>query len=359
MATTDTYNESLDQILRQFDRETGRIRPVILICGYVGCGKTTLIQSVFGKALVPDYRIGTPVSKTKYFDEYSNSSIRIWDSRGFEAGEREKDFLKDTRNFIQEKRKTKTFDDDIHLVWYCIQGNSKITKCDEHLIKDIFGCDNTVVVITKKDTAEPHELYDKFEYLKATGISSDNIIAVSKKDDESIKQLVKRTHMLLPEAQQDAFLAAQVMDLDWKEIKAHAVIHTATVAAASVAAFPIPGPDAPILMTIQATMIGSLAYLYGFDKKLIRGMVLPEIAKMTGKYLALSLTKLIPGYGSVINSAVAATITEILGWQVQKYLSKSYKARLLGIEAEAFKFDWDEFERVFKTIYDGFERKKG
>jgi uncharacterized protein (DUF697 family) len=57
-----------------------------------------------------------------------------------------------------------------------------------------------------------------------------------------------------------------------------------------------------------------------------------EIAKTfmmgkIGQYAAISLLKIIPGLGSVVNAAVAASLTEALGWDSARDFEERKKGK--------------------------------
>ena len=331
-------------------------RPTVLICGYTGTGKTTLIQNICGKEMVPDDEIAHDAPGTKLFKEYSSPLIRLWDSRGLEPGNQEEEFLAKTRDFVEKVRRNSQVDEHIHIVWYCIQGpGARVTSTDERLINDIFGKDKTLVLITKNDITKDVQRERMTNRLISNNIAADMIIPTAEDDLDSLKLVIERTHELLPEAYKDAFISAQMLSVEGKTKRAHAIIHTASALAATTGAVPIPMSDAPIITAIQLGMIARLAVLYGFDVDMIKGMIGPTIAKLLGKQLAASLTKLIPYLGSVINATVAAAITEAFGWQVQSYLKKAAINRIDGKPIEKFIFDKHEFNRMFDSL----RKKKG
>lgn len=342
-----------EEFQRAFDEEIKSLkRPTVLICGYTGTGKTTLIQKICGKSIVPDNEIAHDAPGTKAFKEYSTRLIRFWDSRGLEPGNKEEEFLSKTRDFVKNVQRGLSVDDHIHIVWYCIQGaGARVTPTDERLINEIFDKENTLVLITKNDITRLGQREGMTNYLVSKGVPKNKIIPVAEDDPASLKMVIQRTHELLPDAYKDAFISAQILSVEDKEKKAHAIIHSAAASAAGAGAIPLPGSDAPIIVGLQFSMIAGLTILYGFDAKSMKNSLGPTLAQLVGKQLAASLTKFIPGLGSVINAAVAASITEALGWQVQRYLKKAAINRASGKPVDNFIFDWSEFERIFKNIF--------
>ncbi|MBO0428384.1 GTPase [Vagococcus fluvialis] len=106
----------------------------------------------------------------------------------------------------------------------------------------------------------------------------------------------------------------------------HTIIHSATVAAGIVGASPIPFSDAVLLVPIQTTMIVALYKRKGLtiSQGVVKGLLKATLISGFGKSLAGNLFKFIPGVGTiaggVINTGVAVTFTEFLGFSVAKEL---------------------------------------
>jgi uncharacterized protein (DUF697 family) len=106
----------------------------------------------------------------------------------------------------------------------------------------------------------------------------------------------------------------------------HTIIHSATVAAGIVGASPIPFSDAVLLVPIQTTMIVALYKRNGLtiSQGVVKGLLKATLISGFGKSLAGNLFKFIPGVGTiaggVINTGVAVTFTEFLGFSVAKEL---------------------------------------
>lgn len=100
--------------------------------------------------------------------------------------------------------------------------------------------------------------------------------------------------------------------------KCHAIIHTASASAAAVGALPIPGSDCVPLVAIQTTMIIALGEVFNikFTKSYAESLAKTALAEQAGKYIAGQLLKLIPFAGSATNAAIAAAITEAIGWEI-------------------------------------------
>ncbi len=87
------------------------------------------------------------------------------------------------------------------------------------------------------------------------------------------------------------------------------------IAAAALAAVPLPLATMPVLTSLQVSMVGLLGQLYG--QKLTRSQAGGVVSAIAGGFLAQAigreLVKFIPGFGSVIAASWAAAYTVALG----------------------------------------------
>lgn len=104
--------------------------------------------------------------------------------------------------------------------------------------------------------------------------------------------------------------------------KCHAIIHTASVAAASVGAglAQIPGSDNAAITPIQLTMTISLGKVFGISLSESTAMAaIGSVAANTiGRTVSQFLVGWIPGIGNTINASTAAALTESMGWTLAK-----------------------------------------
>jgi len=106
----------------------------------------------------------------------------------------------------------------------------------------------------------------------------------------------------------------------------HGIIHTASVAAGAIGAglAQLPGSDAPVLVTIQSTMILALAKAH--EKTLTQKKAVTLLAGLaatvTGRAVSQWVVGWIPGLGNLVNATTAATITEAIGWAANAYFAK-------------------------------------
>lgn len=355
----DDFNSKFAEARKQFGK-----RPNILVCGYTGSGKSSLLRAVLGD-IVPKDAIGDGKPKTMGYDYYENDMVRVWDSKGLELGETEDEFTEETRRFIRERQNDSDVDNHIHLVWYTIQGpGARVTECDKNLIRRIFNPDNVIVVITKDDATRPAQRQALRDTLMEAGVPIGRILFTSDEEGGSrgCKELMALSYSMLPEAYKDAFMDAQRVDREakieavhGKETKARAIIGTAVAAATGVGAVPIPFSDAAVLVPLQVGMIASLAGLYGLREEAIKQSALPFVAKLVGVFTATTLLKLIPGLGSAINAAVAGTLTGAMGLFVKKNFIESAIARIEGRPEPPLNFDVE----LFKAFFNEYKKSGG
>ena len=351
-----------EEKLAQARKELGVPRPNILICGYTGSGKTSLIKAILGD-IVDSKAIGTGEPKTQDFDCYENDLVRIYDSKGMENGETEEQFVTVAREFINSHRLNdpSKINEHIHLVWYTIQGpGARVTDCDRKLIKDIFTPQDLIVCITKADGMRESQKQAMKQAVMNAGVRAERIIFTSDEEGGSIgnKELMECSFKMLPDAYKDAFAEAQKVDIELrkkavyqKATKAKAIIASAVAGAIAIGATPIPVSDAPLLVAAQTTMIASLAGLYGIGNDAFKVGMIPFLAKLAGTTLAGSLLKAIPGIGTAvggaITAAIAGSLTGAMGLYVKSYFEKCAIAKIEGKPMPEIPWDAELFQQFY------------
>lgn len=319
------------EFTRKYDEAmTKVVKPTILVCGYTGAGKTTLIQSICGKDTVPDDQIGHGKPMTQEFAQYRNDFINLWDSKGLEPGDREAAFLKNTASLISRLQNDPDPLNHIHLVWYTIQGpGARVTATDIQLIQSVFS--NVIVVITKNGITKPQQREAITSELISNGVNPSAVIPVSEDDPDSLQELVSASLRMLPDAYREAFRSAQLIDLSSKKVKAQGIIHSAAAAAAAAGGFnPIPISDAVFITPIQFGMIAGLALVYGLPSNVVKAASAPLVTQVVGITTASSLAKIWPGLGGFIQAGVASLLTEAVGQWVASWMVRCCEARIKG-----------------------------
>lgn len=104
--------------------------------------------------------------------------------------------------------------------------------------------------------------------------------------------------------------------------KCHAIIHTASTAAAGVGVglAQVPGSDNAVIVPIQITMVISLAKVFGkeLDEAGAAAVLSTAATSVVGRGISQVLVGWIPVIGNAINASTAAGVTEVAGWTVAK-----------------------------------------
>lgn len=103
--------------------------------------------------------------------------------------------------------------------------------------------------------------------------------------------------------------------------KVSSIIHTAAVTSGAAGVIPIPAADAVPITAIQITMVLALGKV--FDQKITESAAKGFIGAAAATFVGRNLVKLIPFFGWGISAAVAAGITEAIGWTIAVDLTKN------------------------------------
>jgi uncharacterized protein (DUF697 family) len=110
-----------------------------------------------------------------------------------------------------------------------------------------------------------------------------------------------------------------------KNEKVHAIIHSASVAAAGVGGglAQIPCSDALVLAPLQTAMITAIAKVHGhsLSEAAAEKLLATFLASTIGRAISQALVGWIPGIGNAINAATAAALTEAVGWSADAYFA--------------------------------------
>lgn len=104
--------------------------------------------------------------------------------------------------------------------------------------------------------------------------------------------------------------------------KCHAIIHTASTAAAGIGAglAQVPCSDNALITPIQLTMTISLGKVFGVSlgEAAAKSAIASVAATTVGRAASQVLLGWIPVLGNAINASTAAAITESIGWLIAK-----------------------------------------
>ena len=118
--------------------------------------------------------------------------------------------------------------------------------------------------------------------------------------------------------------AVRLMNKD-QITKCNIAIHSASIASAAAGAIPIPVADALPITAAQVTMVMALGKI--FDAKVTESVAKGLIGAAASTFVGRNIVKMIPILGWGISAAVAAGVTEAIGWTIAVDFAKDAKSR--------------------------------
>ena len=341
-------NEQLDKKLQEeYERLVNETqKPGILLVGGTGVGKSSLCNMIFGENIAPT-GMGLPITQTIKKYESNSTSVRIYDSAGYECGKTEEFF-----NDVIELVKDNPAQSDINIIWYCIQASgSKITDFDINTIKTLndTGCP-ICVVLTKVDISSDDDIRILRNTIAASIIGHVPVFETTTELPEynQAEELIAWSIEKLPDSLKMSFIKQQKCNLEQKRKHAKNAIIQHISTAGLIGCSPIPGSDAPLLAANEMTLLARILYIYdlGNMQNMISSVGIDFLMTALGKSIVGTIFKLIPGVGSVIggmiNSTVAVSLTWALGKSVCLAAEKIWDAKISGNNAE--------LERIINNI---------
>lgn len=144
---------------------------------------------------------------------------------------------------------------------------------------------------------------------------------------KGIDELISETSRLIPEAKKRAFANAldsrhaSAMKIKIEQAEKEVLIATGLATAAG--ATPIPFSDSFVLVPIQVGMLAKIGITFGMEVStsalttLVTSALGASAASLIGRAVVSGVLKMIPGAGSAVGSAIAATtagtLTKVLG----------------------------------------------
>ncbi|KAF8525512.1 hypothetical protein BU17DRAFT_83723 [Hysterangium stoloniferum] len=150
-------NDANSPLLSTVDNITANCPHIrILVLGKTGCGKSSLINKVFGvdQAEVSHVRPGGADIYTG-FRHSSNTRFILHDSEGFEPGESEK--FEKVKRFIEERTRSDVPDNEkLHVIWICISVPMANDRVMETGVQEVFNMAQerklpAIIIFTKYD----------------------------------------------------------------------------------------------------------------------------------------------------------------------------------------------------------------
>ena len=317
-----------DEVRRQLEealRKRGRVN--IVIAGRSGVGKSTLVNAVFQGNLAETGQ-GRPVTQSAREYTKEGLPVALLDTRGLEM-ERFQETVRELEREVQSRARDADARNHLHLAWVCVSEDSRRVEPGETAVAEMLARYMPVVGVITKARADGG-FRDEVQRLLPQARNVVRVRALREQDDEGhvleargLVELVDLTMQLVPEAQRDAFAAAQKVSVAQKRSRARLIVGGAATSAALAGASPIPFSDALVLVPLQVGMLASISAVFGlspsqfFLATLLSAAGGGLVATVSGQTIVSGLLKLVPGVGSVtgalISGGTAASITSLFG----------------------------------------------
>ena len=384
MSSSQSTEQPFDEqgARRQWAEEAQKLgRFNLVVLGKTGVGKSTLINTIFGES-VARTGIGQPVTGAGNLYVTRAGNLGLYDTRGFELGSSSEQILADLRTLVESKRTTDA-GEHIHAAYYCVRaGDHRLEPAEPGFIRGLHDLGIPVFLVltqvhSKGGQLRPeHVQFAQYIYEQNLPIYLGRPFLTAALPDvalgfeaHGVTELVDATYQAAPEAAKMALAAAQVVDRDLKLKAARVRIKMAAGLAASVGAAPIPFSDAALIVPIQTGMMASISQIYGvpMDASLAAGLAASTAATNMGRSLAASSLKLIPGAGSVVGSAVSASVSSSFTYAMGEAWARVCSLMLDGKFGPLERLDngkvrsvfLDEFKGLFSSSLDTLKRKGG
>jgi GTP-binding protein EngB required for normal cell division/uncharacterized protein (DUF697 family) len=367
----NALNELEKKLIQEYEKLKMTVeKPNILLIGGTGVGKSSLVNLCFGKNIA-QAGVGKPVTQSLQRFEIHNTPIVLFDTKGYELGSEKHDvFLKEVVNYAIENKMKK--ENQIHIVWYCIQAPShRILDLDIKIIKQFKEIGLPVgIVFTKCDLISEKEMHDMDQEIFRTlpAIPQFQVTTKPLLKYLDIEKLCSWSIENLPKGLKFAFISAQKVSLKEKKEEARSIVIQHSSASAFVGFVPIQFSDAPILLDNQSEMMVRILFVYDMQSLIptIQGMVdslgLSAIVSNTGTWLTRQLLRIIPGLGPIIggliSASVAASLTSAIGFSIIEFSHRVYSLVIEG-NLEKIESYMNNAETLFERhIKDQFENLK-
>ncbi|WRA03749.1 50S ribosome-binding GTPase [Helicobacter pylori] len=322
----------------------------ILLMGYTGSGKSSLINALFGKEIA---KTGVGESITQHLEKYvdEQKGLILWDTKGIEDKDYH-DTMQSIKKEMEDSFKTLDEKEAIDVAYLCVkETSSRVQERERELlsfaknwnIPTIFVFTNTQAEAGDAFVQESKAIIDEEWGFKGfvRAYVRVNSVAFSfrglKVPIEGLEELVAETEKCLSDAKENKkkhFLSIQKANIQKRKQamieECKTIIHVASGTAGSVGLIPIPFSDALAIAPIQAGMIYKMNDAFGMDldksvgTSLVAGLLGVTAVVQVGRTLVNGFLKFIPVVGSVAGGTTAVIITEGIGFAYLKVLEKCF-----------------------------------
>ena len=364
--------EMVKDLMKKIQEITSDIgKTNIILVGKTGVGKSTLINSVFRSDMAKT-GTGRPITQHLQKIEHGDVPVVLYDTKGLELNEDVQEQVKN--EIIQVVNDSRTGDDAseyIHAIWYCVNAqSSRFEETEEKLIKTLAeDVDIPIVLVLTQcptDDEDSEDFIKEIENLNLKVVKVVPIMAQAKvkKSTGEIKEpaygldnLVEVTYKVLPDSVQKSFLNAQKVNIRAKERKAKKYTNAYLATTFGTGFSPIPGSDAPLLISEQVAMLAHITTIFGLpmDKAVLATIVSSVFgsgtATLAGRFVVSNILKFIPGVGTILGGIISGTTATILTASLAKaYIALMVKMCEMENQGENIKNQemFDELGKVFQ-----------
>ncbi|HQP08365.1 MAG TPA: 50S ribosome-binding GTPase [Anaerolineaceae bacterium] len=319
-------NMLVDLATRQYKVITGS-KHTVAIVGPANVGKSTLYNQLIHEK--EDKAHVSPVPGTTRVNQQADSGLfSIIDTPGADAvgyvGEEEKKQAMDTARSA----------DFLVIMFDAIQG---IKQSELQLFNDLLALSKPyIVVLNKMDLVKKEEQLVIAKSAANLRLDPNQVIPIAAKDGKAVSDVVMA--IAIAEPSLITALGRTLPEFRWK--LAWRTIASASSLCAAIALTPLPVLDFGPLVITQSVMVLSLARIYDYKINLARAreLILTFGLGLIGRTLFAQLSKLggVPGW--LLSSAIASSITVVLGYAVVVMFDRNRRLTK------------DELNRLTKTL---------